>query len=97
MNITDQFPTGQWNDANSHFVVRVGCYWEAVAVREGTGITLTPLGQSLVAPVEVGAKEEVSTLDPEAAIGNELGGELNLDDLPDLSPSKTLKKKRGLG
>lgn len=67
MNITDQFPIGQWNDANSHFVVRVGCYWEAVAVRDGTEIVLTPLGQSMVAPVtapvEMIVKEEVSTLD----------------------------------
>jgi hypothetical protein len=59
MNITDQFPEGRWNDANSHFVVKQGCYWEVIAVRDGAAVVLTPLGQSLTPPM-------VETLDVDA-------------------------------
>jgi len=89
------FPTGVWSDSKREFMVKDAQYfWPVMETGEDGVMFVTPHGKTLLQP-EPDSEETLPFA--ASAIGNELGGELNLDDLPDLSPSKTLKKKRGLG
>jgi len=82
------FPTGVWSDSKREFMVKDAQYFWPVMETGADGVMfVTPHGKTLLQP-EPG---------PEETLHNEFSGDLNLDDLPDLSPSKTLKKKRGLG